>query len=215
MSEEKPNTQSVILMKQSGDSGEPDFSKSALKRPSAETSGRKEKGIVDRKDSGSRDQVRSSIGKNLVKVAKEFSKGGARDQEGIVAGKEGKVSVKQEDIASVKIETKSLVKLSSKETSVLSKKNGNANGEELGKSVAKNAGKMNGREQIKKETDMGNGKDSGGVRDLIKPKNEIKHWERERGIGKVAVVETPVRSVSILKVTPKSTNVSSNWKLKE
>nr|PNR42049.1 hypothetical protein PHYPA_016878 [Physcomitrium patens] len=141
MAEEKPKTQSVKVRKESGNSGEPDLLKSALKRPSAETSDRKEKGILDRKDSGNRDQVRSNIGTNLVKVGKEFSKGGARDQEGRVAGKEGKVSVKQEDRASVKIEAKSLVKVSSKEIKVLSKKDGNVNGEELGKSVGKNAGK--------------------------------------------------------------------------
>lgn len=216
MAEEKPKTQSVKVRKESGNSGEPDLLKSALKRPSAETSDRKEKGILDRKDSGNRDQVRSNIGTNLVKVGKEFSKGGARDQEGRVAGKEGKVSVKQEDRASVKIEAKSLVKVSSKEIKVLSKeikvlskKDGNENGEELGKSVGKNAGKVNGKEQIIKESVMGNGKVSGGVRDLIKPKNEIKDREREREKRKVSVVETQVRSASNPKVTPKSTNVIS------
>ncbi|XP_024391890.1 uncharacterized protein [Physcomitrium patens] len=210
MAEEKPKTQSVKVRKESGNSGEPDLLKSALKRPSAETSDRKEKGILDRKDSGNRDQVRSNIGTNLVKVGKEFSKGGARDQEGRVAGKEGKVSVKQEDRASVKIEAKSLVKVSSKEIKVLSKKDGNVNGEELGKSVGKNAGKVNGKEQIIKESVMGNGKVSGGVRDLIKPKNEIKDREREREKRKVSVVETQVRSASNPKVTPKSTNAGAS-----
>ncbi|KAG0578968.1 hypothetical protein KC19_4G063400 [Ceratodon purpureus] len=213
-----------LKLKDSGDTERLDLLKSALKRPSTESPDRREKGTSEKKDkensdrsdkvlskgkeplkSGSRDSVRSSIGKNLVKVGKEFAKGNGREHEGKVANKVGSPVVKQEARVSVKAEAKTPVKLSSKDGKVLTKDEGKANGREQGKSVGKELGKVNG-------------KDSGGVRDLMKVKDEDRDREREKEKGKSpvvksALVRTPVKQGSATKVILKSTNAGASSSL--
>lgn len=224
MAEEKPKVKSLKLKPKESSGSE--LLKSALKKPSSE------KGTPDRKDHGNskgkepvtpgsstKDPVRSSFGKNLVKVGKEFAKSNGKEQ---VASKDGK---KQEQ--RVKDEAKSPIKVSSKEgrtsvkeeakspIKVLSKEKENANGKEKGKSLGKDAGKvMNGKEQGKsvgKESGKANGKSSGGVRDLAKVKDEGKDLDREKEKGKSSVVaksplaKTSAKLESASKMSPKAT----------
>ena len=225
MAEEKPTGKSLKLKKDAGDAaGKAEVSKAAAKRPAAETPERKEK-------PGTKESVRSSFGKSLVKVGKEFAKSNGREQDGKVASKDGKgavkeeakspakesskggkVYVKQEGRVSVKEEVKSPVKGASKGGKVSVKEEGNANGKEQGKGVSKGAGKVNGKEQGKKV----NGKDSGGARDLGKAKEEGRDRDGEKEKGKSSVVKkspvsTPVKPGSATKASTKSTKVSHRF----
>lgn len=196
MAEEKPKVKSLKLKKESGDTGKSDFLKSALKKPSPEITDRREKGTPDRKD-----QVKSSIGKNLVKVGKEFAKDNGRDQDGKMASKDVKASMKQEDRASMKTEPKSPANASNKEKKMMPKDEKNDNGKAQGKSVGKDAGNLNGKVPVKKELGKVKEKISGETKDLENEK------EKGRSSNVKTPVKTPVRSESETKGTPKSTKV--------
>lgn len=215
MSKEKLKFKSLEL-KDSYNIGRSGSLKSILKRPSTKSRNKREKDNLDKgnsnknekvflKDkeplkSSSKDSRRSNIrSKNLPTFGKELMKDNGKEKMEKVAYKFGCLVMKQVKRILIRDDAKSSLKVLSKEGKVLMKDTRKVNEKEHGKSIGKVLSKVNR-------------KDSGGVRDLIKVKDEEMDHERKKEKGKSHVVKnilmkTPVKHRSVTKIILKSTDV--------